>query len=94
MGDINPSNFTMWEDAGVLQAIPHDTDMIMTLPEINEAFANQQKGVPSVLDGSLGASGAKAYAPGAYPNAQALANQLFIGLEDWLYNGPKAPPTQ
>jgi len=50
--------------------------------------------VPSVLDGSLGASGANAYAPGAYPTAQALANQLFIGLEDWLYNGPKALPMQ
>jgi hypothetical protein len=94
MGDINPSNFTMWEDAGVLQAIPHDTDMIMTLPEIDQAFANQTKGVPSVLDGSLGASGARAYVPGSYPNAQALANQLFIGLEDWLYNGPKAFPMQ
>jgi hypothetical protein len=94
MGDINPSNFTMWEDDGVLQAIPHDTDMIMTMPEIDQAFANQQKGVPSVLDGSLGASGANAYAPGAYPTAQALANQLFIGLEDWLYNGPKALPMQ
>ena len=95
MGDINPSNFRMWEDDGVLQAIPHDTDMIMTMPEIDQAFANQQKGVPSVLDGSLGASGANAYVPGAYPTAQALANQLFIGLEDWLYNGPpKAPPMQ
>ena len=48
-----------------------------------------------MLDGSLGASGANAYVPGAYPTAQALANQLFIGLEDWLYNGPpKAPPMQ
>jgi hypothetical protein len=95
IGDINPANFTMFNKAGVLEAIPHDTDMIMTLDEINKAFRDPTSTAPSVLDGSLGASGAKAYVPGAYPTAQALANQLFIGLEEWLYNGPpKAPPIQ
>ncbi len=95
MGDINPANFTMFDKGGLLEAIPHDTDMIMTLDEINKAFRDPTSTAPSVLNGSLGASGAKAYAPGSYATAQALANQLFIGLEDWLYNGPpKAPPIQ
>ena len=95
MFDINPANFTMFEKAGVLEAIPHDTDMIMTLEQINEAFKEGNPVVPRVLNGSLGASGAKAYVPGSYATAEALANQLFIGLEDWLYNGPRnAPPMQ
>ncbi len=95
IGDINPANFTMFDKGGVLEAIPHDTDMIMTMGEINKAFRDPTSTAPSVLNGSLGASGAKAYAPGSYATAEALANQLFIGLEDWLYNGPpKAPPMQ
>lgn len=91
MGDINPANFTLAVKNGVIEAIPHDTDMIMNMQELNAAMRDPTSTVPSTLNGSLGASGAKPYVAGAYPNAQALANQLFSGLENWLYNGP---PTQ
>jgi hypothetical protein len=94
IGDINPANFTIFSKGGVLEAIPHDTDMIMTLDQINKAFRDPTSTARSVLNGSLGASGADPYVPGSYASAEALANQLFIGLEDWLYNGPKAPPAQ
>ncbi|HVN94398.1 MAG TPA: hypothetical protein VMT38_11910 [Terracidiphilus sp.] len=88
MGDINPANFTLAVKNGVIEAIPHDTDMIMNMQELNAAMRDPTSAVPSTLNGSLTASGAKPYVPGAYPNAQALANQLFSGLENWLYNGP------
>lgn len=88
LGDINPANFTIAEENGVLKAIIHDPDMIMDMTDLNDAVKDPTSGVGATLNGSLAASGAGPYTPGAYANAPALANTLYNGMTSWLKTGP------
>lgn len=89
--DINPANFTIQPIGTSVKAVLTDPDMIMTMDQINQASTTAGSIQRSMLDGSLSVSDQSTpYVAGSFSSAQALENQLNIGLKNWLINTPPA----